>query len=126
MAAITAVTATLVATAALPAFAAAAPDAPTSVATVAGESSVWVSWDAPASDGGSPITGYTVTVKDGATTVATAYTAYTANDDDTVSVIDMSANTMTDTITVGAAMTCCDVFGQRMWLVLYAAVAGCW
>ncbi len=37
-----------------------APDAPTSVSVTAGDASIVVSWTAPASDGGSAVTGYTV------------------------------------------------------------------
>ena len=37
------------------------PDAPTGVSAVAGNASAIVSWTAPASNGGSPITGYTIT-----------------------------------------------------------------
>jgi hypothetical protein len=37
------------------------PGAPTNVSAIAGDSSASVSWTAPASDGGSPITSYTVT-----------------------------------------------------------------
>jgi Domain of unknown function (DUF4082)/Fibronectin type III domain/Bacterial Ig domain len=38
-----------------------APSAPANVAATPDTKSAWVSWDEPASDGGSPITGYTVT-----------------------------------------------------------------
>ena len=48
-----------------------APDAPTSVTARTGESSLWVHWAAPGSDGGSPITKYTVSVFDGTTLVGT-------------------------------------------------------
>jgi hypothetical protein len=52
--------------------ASAAPDAPTSVTAVAGNASAFVSWTAPASDGGSPVTSYTVTsAPDGVTCVTT-------------------------------------------------------
>lgn len=44
-----------------------APDAPTTVAAAAGAASARVTWTAPASDGGTPITGYTVTPYLGAT-----------------------------------------------------------
>ncbi|MBO9578182.1 MAG: beta-propeller fold lactonase family protein, partial [Microbacteriaceae bacterium] len=48
-----------------------APGAPTAVAALGQESQAWVRWTAPASDGGSPITGYTVRAYQGATLVAT-------------------------------------------------------
>ena len=41
------------------------PDAPTGVSAVAGNGQVAVSWTAPADDGGSPVTGYTVTADPG-------------------------------------------------------------
>ena len=45
--------------------AATAPDAPTAVTATAGDTTADVTWTAPASDGGSAITGYTVTPNDG-------------------------------------------------------------
>jgi len=44
------------------------PGAPTAVQAVRGDQSATVSWTAPESNGGSPITGYTVTVTPGGTT----------------------------------------------------------
>ena len=43
------------------------PDAPTEVGAVGGDGSATVTWTAPASDGGRPLTGYTVTASDGST-----------------------------------------------------------
>lgn len=47
------------------------PGAPTAVTATAGNGQATVSWTAPASNGGSPITSYTVSVYNGATLVAT-------------------------------------------------------
>lgn len=46
------------------------PPAPTGVTAAAGDGQAVVSWTAPASDGGSPITGYTVTAAPGGATLA--------------------------------------------------------
>ena len=54
------------------------PDAPTAVTAVRGDKSVVVSWTAPASNGGSVLTGYTVTSSPGALTSTVAGTATTA------------------------------------------------
>src|SRR5438445_331571 len=45
------------------------PGAPTGVVAARGDAQALVTWTVPASDGGSPITGYTVTVTPGGTTV---------------------------------------------------------
>jgi hypothetical protein len=49
----------------------AAPSAPTGVNAIAGDAQAVVSWTAPASNGGSPITGYTVTAAPGGRTATT-------------------------------------------------------
>ena len=55
-----------------------APSAPQSVAATAGASSATVSWAAPASDGLSPITGYTVTASPGGSTLSAGAAATSA------------------------------------------------
>jgi DNA-binding beta-propeller fold protein YncE len=47
------------------------PNPPTAVTGIAGDGSVTVSWDPPGIDGGSPITGYTVTASPGGATCTT-------------------------------------------------------
>ena len=54
-----------------------APTAPVSVTAVAGDAAAVVSWSAPESDGGSAITGYTVTARPGGATCQTATTTCT-------------------------------------------------
>jgi len=49
-----------------------APGAPTAVGATAGDGQAGVSWSAPSSDGGSAITGYTVTASPGGATATTA------------------------------------------------------
>ena len=49
-----------------------APGAPTGVTATAGNAQALVAWSAPASDGGSPITGYTATSSPGAKTCTTS------------------------------------------------------
>jgi len=48
-----------------------APDAPANVTATAGDTTAHVKWSAPASDGGTPITGYTVTAEPGDATCTT-------------------------------------------------------
>jgi putative cell wall-binding protein len=55
------------------------PGKPKNVAATAGNSSAHVSWDAPDFDGGSPITGYTVTGDPGGTTVTVGGDATSAD-----------------------------------------------
>ena len=52
-----------------------APDAPTGVTATAGDGQATVSWTAPADDGGSEVTGYTVTASPGGATCTAAATA---------------------------------------------------
>ncbi len=49
-----------------------APSAPSGVSATAGNGSAAVSWNAPSTDGGSPVTGYTVTASPGGATATTA------------------------------------------------------
>jgi hypothetical protein len=94
-----------------PAAPASAPDAPTAVSATAGNSSAQVSWTAPANDGGSPITSYTVTPFIGAT--AQTPVTVTGNPPATSTTVNDLSNgtaytftvTATNTIGTGAAST---------------------
>ena len=69
---------------------------PRNVSAVAGNASATVSWDAPAYDGGSPITGYTVTSSPGSATA-------TAGASDRSAVVSGLTNGTSYTFTVKAA-----------------------
>ena len=61
-----------------PALAATVPGAPTGVSAVAGNQAAFVTWTAPVSDGGQPITAYTVTAQPGGATTTVQGTWATA------------------------------------------------
>ena len=72
------------------------PDAPTSVTATVGDKQATVSWTAPASDGGSVITSYTVTSSPG------GFTATTVNGSTTTAIVTGLANSTAYTFTVTA------------------------
>lgn len=71
------------------------PDPPTNVSAVAGNQKATVTWSAPASDGGSPITSYTVTASPGGQTA-------TVNGSTITAVVSGLTNCATYTFTVRA------------------------
>jgi len=80
---------------------AALPGAPTNVVASAGNASASVTWDAPASDGGEPITGYTITPYIGST-AQTPVTVGDVTEDEVTGLTNGTAYTFTVTATTAA------------------------
>jgi hypothetical protein len=76
-----------------------APDAPASVSATSSAGSATVNWDPPDDDGGSPITGYTVTAVPDGTTITTGPTASQAT---FTGLTDATTDTFTVTASNGA------------------------